>query len=186
VDRARRQFLARTAFAADQDRGLARSDPRDQVEQLLRGRGVADDAARGFGLGPALRGGGLEREVDHPRDLLEVDRFGEVVEGAGAERSHRRVDLAVGGQDHDRGQGCSRGDALDDRHAVDRSHAQIRDDDVEALAIQTFQRRLPVVQADRLMPAGLQGRFEQENHLRLVVDEKNPRHVRPRFRQWEG
>ncbi len=65
---------------------------------------------------------GLERALDHERELVDVERLGQVVVCALLHRGDRDALAAVRGE-QDRGQrGIARGDLTEQRHAVDAGH----------------------------------------------------------------
>ena len=109
VDEARGHFLAAAGFAGDVDRSLGARQLGDHVAcardcrrfpQQARGAG---DGGLADGRAARLRGlGQLERAHHQRAQLLQLDRLGEIVEGARLERLHRVLGRAIGG-DHRHG-----------------------------------------------------------------------------------
>ena len=112
VDGARDQLLAGARLAGDQHGGHGLGDALHDGEDLLHPRALADDV----GEGEALLQRAAQMDVlvfellpldgiaDDDLDLVDVERLGDVVEGAALERFHGRLGGGVGG-DHDDGDG---------------------------------------------------------------------------------
>ena len=106
VDGAGHDFLARAGRAGDEHREVGVRDQGDLLEHLLHARSGADQPRRGVFLGrdPGGIGGPVrERPGDHRRDLFEIERLDEIVEGSGCDGPHRRVEVAKGGHHDHRG-----------------------------------------------------------------------------------
>jgi len=106
VDRPRDQFLAAAGLTVDRHRGHAVRQPLDHRSQLPHGRRLAAqpvDAARPLLL--RRRAGGRragQRRPDQQPELIQIDRLGQVIEGAGLQGGHRVLGAAVGGDHRDR------------------------------------------------------------------------------------
>ena len=126
VDRARDQFLAGARLAVHQHRRHAARHLLDQRAHLLHRRRTRRPAAASAAAAPAARtarggrsraarrrcsdgrptapssapcGAAAERRRDDRAELLQVDRLGQVVVGAGLQRLDRVLGRAVGGDD---------------------------------------------------------------------------------------
>ncbi|MCY1227069.1 hypothetical protein D9M72_393280 [compost metagenome] len=111
VDGARGALLAAAGFAADHHRRHAARQPRQRAAHLLHGGGMAGQQGGGAVGGLLCRGGfgigavallAAQRVQHQAAQLLQRDRLGDVVEGAGLERFHGVVGAAVGGDDRHR------------------------------------------------------------------------------------
>ena len=85
VDQAGAQFLAAAGFAGDVDRRLAARQLFDHGAHLLHARRFADQANQRDSRYPDLPGQAQGR-LDQGAQLLQADRLGQVVEGAGLQR----------------------------------------------------------------------------------------------------
>jgi len=117
----------------------------------------------------------LQRRADHAAKLLQIDRLGEVVEGAALQRLDGVLGRAVGG-DHDAALG-----ALGLRHlaqqlqpqAVGQTH--VGDDDVEALLSQLRTRLGQRAGRGHLVALTQQRQFVQGAQIGFVVHHQHAR-----------
>src|SRR5271166_2490076 len=99
VDGAGDQLLAGAALTGDQHREVPRGDPANGLVHFAHGRASADDGAGEVGVRgcfgyrgwPAHPPAHLQRLIDHPPELSQVERFEEVVVGALPHRLNGRV-----------------------------------------------------------------------------------------------
>ena len=147
---------------------MAQQDPADpDLDVVGMGADREDDL---LALGPAVAG-----DRDQPVRLLEqgagVDRLGQVVVGAGAQRGDRVVEAAVAGQHqrrHERLRGLQRADELEPVHARE---VDVADHDVPVAGRRDRERllrgRRPV---DRAQPA--QQLDEERGHDLVVLHDE--------------
>jgi len=107
VDAARHQFLAGAVLAVNQHAAVGRRSHRDLLAQLLHDVALADHGEAAIDvcaqravlrLQPPLADG----VPDHEHGFLERQRLLDEVERAHLDRAHRRLDVAVPGDHHDR------------------------------------------------------------------------------------
>jgi hypothetical protein len=112
--------------------------------------------------------------------LLEIDRLGQVVEGAGLERLDRVLGRAVGGHDDAALGAVVALEVLQDLHAQAVGQAHVGDDGVEAAGLQVAHRLGHA--AGGLDPVALaqQREFVQDAQVGLVVDDQDARGARRR------
>ena len=101
VQRARHQLFAGTRFASDQHRHIALRQPSDGTEHVLHGRRLAQHFGRrghalfGYFFALAL----VDRAADQLDRARQVERLGQVLEGAALKRRDGAVE--VGERSHD-------------------------------------------------------------------------------------
>ena len=142
VDRARDQLLARAGLAADEDRRVRRRDLLDEPEDVAHRGAVADDRLEAVALQAPLEAERPLREpervdgaLDAEEELVRDDGLRHVVERAERVGLARPLDGAVRGhEDHLRRERpvASRREALDDVHAREAGHLEVREDDLGA------------------------------------------------------
>ena len=140
VDGARDQFFAGAAFAGDQHRGVGGRDGLDGVKDLLHGFALADDVlgtgdfGDGFAQAHVFFFGAFvsERLLHQMRDLVGIERLGDVVVGAVLERGDGGFDRGVAGH-HD-----------DDEIGIDLMHAALQFDAVGAAHLDVEQGEHPI------------------------------------------
>ena len=106
VDEPRHQFLPRSRRSRDQHAAVGGGNPGDQLTQLLRGRGPADEAVRGDRLGPQpailpaqLRG--LQGALHQQQQAVGLERLLEEVIGPALDGRYCGLDVPVtGNHDH--------------------------------------------------------------------------------------
>ena len=102
MDRRHREPLAGATLADEQRRDAVGGEAANQFVDVEHRRSGADQADRrrvgGLGRCRADRRGNLlrcERLRDRAAQIVEIERLGEVIEGAGADRVDRRLAAAV-------------------------------------------------------------------------------------------
>ena len=190
MDLARDDLLAGAALAGDQHRGVGRADLVDELIDLLHRRAradqlavaprVGDDLAQPLDLAAqrAMLGGAPDRD----RERLDLDRLGDEVVGAGADRADRGLEAAERGQHQHRDVRPISGHALAQLETGDALHVEIGDDDVDVVVRDRGERVGPVGERDDLEAALLEPERDQIDHLALVIDDKDGRHAAPRVR----
>ncbi len=108
VQRPGDHFLAGAVLAEDQHPAVGRRRQQHLLAQVLHRRTVTDERVAAIDLGAQIAVLGLERPlaqgVAHDQHrLVERQRLLHEVEGAELDRPHRRLDVAVAGDDHDLG-----------------------------------------------------------------------------------
>ena len=189
VDERGDQLLAGPRLAAHQHGDVLRPDTGDRVEQPPHRRGVANDGApeRALGREPAVlhaQRPRLEGAIDDQRDLVDVERLGDVLVGAALHRAHRHLLRAVRGE-HDHGQRfVALVDRLEQLHAVHLRHGVVGHHAVHAFEL--GQRLLARTRQHRFQAAGLEELAQREEQRRLVVNQQQPRHRHSCVRTSEG
>jgi hypothetical protein len=178
VQQLRDELLAGAGLAAHQHRHVAAGHPRGGVEQPPHRPRVADDPPpqRALGgqrlVGHAQRAG-LERALDHHRDLVDVERLGQVVVGAGLDRRHRDLLAAVGGEQDHRQARVARGDRRDQLEPAHARHLQIGHH--HRGVVELRQRGGARRRGQHAVPALGQHLAQRVQHAGLVVDEQHRR-----------
>ena len=130
-------LLAGPALAVDHDRGVARRDAPDRLEDLLHRRAAADELAARLQLGRLLHlahalgeRAVLQGPADGVQDVGQVKRFGDIVVGALLDGLNRRAGGIVGRHDQHRDIGCMVVDTLQRLHPTLVGHTQVHQDHV--------------------------------------------------------
>ncbi len=139
VDGVGDDFLAGAGFALDEDGGAGGGDLFDEVGDAFDFRGFADDAGEAaaafYLLGElgvfGFEGAGAEGAFEEHFDFVEVEGFGDEVEGAAAHGFDGGIDGAVGGHHEDeRGVG-ELGGGIDEIHAGVAAEAEVGEEEVD-------------------------------------------------------
>jgi hypothetical protein len=133
------ELLARAALARDQHRRAAVGHAGHQVEDPLHRRALAEEPAEVLRIddGSAeplhlqAKLPVLHRPRDHQPEELGVDRLGDEVVGAGADRRDRGVEAGVARDHHHGHLGPDGEDALAQLGSAEGGHPQIGEDHVE-------------------------------------------------------
>ena len=179
MDRVRDHLLAGARLARDEHRGARGADAPDLFDDGLDRGAFAEHAGertrRLLDQEVALHPQALAREHALHRQFQHVDVHGplQVVLGAQLQRLHRGVDRALRGH-HDRGnQAPAFGHALEQPDAVEHRHAQVREHQVDRLALDHLQGLLAVDRRESTVPELAQHDLEDANHVGLVVDDQH-------------
>ena len=192
VHRTGHQLLAGPRFAQDEHRRHAGGHLFDAVTDLFHAGRAADDAsqrlhaARWRRCGPQWRARrvhlcgrwmalALQCGAHGGPQLLEIDRFGQVVEGAALECFDRVLGRAVGGDD-DRflaALACVQFAQQLQAQAIGQPH--VGDQQVEALLRQRFARLRQVGGRRDFVAFPQQGQFVERAQVRFVVDDQDGR-----------
>ena len=154
------QLFARAGFTQDQDGRVGGSDPGDQREDSSHRRGIANQVRFSLEpLQPLLHRPVLVRQfalfgdaLQYALQLGQPAGFGEVVKNALAERSHRRFQGRLAGQDNRlgvAGKFLGPGDDLDPAQA---RHVEIHKEAVIAVPLQCGHGGQTVGTDRRVMP----------------------------------
>ncbi len=130
------QLFSRAAFTGNQHRGVRRRHQGYGVEEPLHGRAFAHDICKveagfdTFAEEVVLLFQLPEAHGFFHQDLefVDVEGFGQVIEGAGLEGVHGRVHRRVGRHDDDGDVRADLADAVQGRDAVHPAHADIHED----------------------------------------------------------
>ena len=142
MNRARHQFLAGAVLAENQHAAVGRRRQRHLLAQVVHRRALAhhrvlllpidlgaQHAILGFEIALA------QRVAHHQHRLLERQRLLDEVEGAHLDRAHRRLDVAVAGNDHDLRIDLPLAQALQRRQAVETGQPDVEHDHVVGRAV---------------------------------------------------
>ena len=193
VERLGHEFLARAAFARDQDRRVRRGDLRQGVEDARHGRTVADDPLEPEPFVELL----LERDVladeglllgrllDDRSQLLDVDRLLEIVIRTFAHGGDRGLNVAASGEKDHLDRGIELLDVLENFEAVDVGHDQIRDDDVDPAVIPDHADAFLAAGGDSAVAAdSFEGLGRRLGVGLFVVNDQNAQLTSHRFLRW--
>ncbi|MNC86188.1 hypothetical protein D3C83_18260 [compost metagenome] len=109
--------------------------------------------------------------------LVDIERLGQVLEGAALESGDRRVEVGVGGHDDDRHGGMALLDGLQQLQAREPGHADVRDEDLGSAArkrVERLLRRGERVEVDALARERL---LDHPADGAVVVDDPDRFHV---------
>ena len=186
VERARDQFLAHAALAADEDGGLELGDLRDRPEDVAHGGALGEDrlelmlAANLLLQGPVLAAQrlallGLAEGQD---DLVRLERLAHVVVRAGLHGLEGEIDVPVRAHHDDRRRVLL---GLEGREQIEPAHprhAHVGQDDVRPEDIHQRQRGLPAVRDLHLVAVLLEEGAEDQSNVLFVVDDQDTAHDR--------
>src|SRR5438128_2616044 len=188
MDGPRDQLLARAALARDQHGGRGRRDLGDQLvyaghlrmtayHALERSRetarvGRAAGERRGQIEHLALQRTLVERTLGQHEDVVDVERFGQVIVRAALERFDGGPELAHGGRDDDDGRGVG---GLDARQNVDPGlprHPLVQHHEIDLVSLHDLER-LGAVRGFEHVAGFFEDRAHRGAHALLVVDDED-------------
>ncbi len=145
------QLLARAALAGHEHRRVAVGDARDQIEEPLHRRALAEERTEAARLGDRAAERRdllaelslLHRARDDEREQLGLDGLGDEVVRAGADGPDGGVEARVGRDDDDEDVGADREDPLAKLGAVEGRHPEIGEDQVEVVGGDELERVPP-------------------------------------------
>ena len=173
VQRPRHQLLAGAGLAGDQHRDLRLGQAADGAKHLLHGRRLADDLRRGDRLG--RRGGPVPARQLGPlhqlHRLVDVERLGQVFEGAALVGGHGGIQVRMRRHDDDRHVRVHGVHARQQFQAVDALHADVGHHHVGAGLLQGIQHLDRTGEGLHGHAAGLQGALQHPAYRFVVVDD---------------
>ena len=121
-------------------------------------------------------------------ERLALDRLGDEVVGAGADRADRGLERRVPGDEDDRDVGAQRDDALAELEAARLRHAEIGEDHVEVARRDLLERVCGRRARRDLHALASEGHLEQLASVALVVDDEDfgLLHLRPLGERFMG
>ena len=146
VQRARHQLLAGARFARDHDREVGRHQPGQRAVDLLHGRRTADQR-QALALLRRLRSALHRRRrrrqrAVHDRDqLVQVERLGQIFEGAALGGAHRGEQRRLRAHDDDAQIGPELADARHEVEAVLVGHHHVGDDELALAFLDPLPQR---------------------------------------------
>jgi hypothetical protein len=172
VDQAGAQFLAAAGFAGDVDRRLAARQLFDHGAHLLHARRFADQASSGSSL--SWPPGQAQGRLDQGAQLLQADRLGQVVEGAGLQRGHGIAGAAEGGDHRHRRLRAVLGDVADDLQAFAIGQAHVGQAELEIALLERRDGFADRAGTFRRQAHAGQRQVDQFADVGLVVDDEYP------------
>ncbi len=175
------QLLSGAAFAGDENAGIARRHQGDALEDHLHGRTGADDLfrpgdrTRGPGIGRrlVLKGTALQSTGHRFQGLIEIERLGQIIEGAAFDRPDRCAEIAESGH-HDDGSILGQlPEPAQGTEAVEPRQADIEDDRIGPLLLGLFESFLGTRCDDDLVPLGRQRPLQRPTHCFFIIDDKD-------------
>ena len=116
-----------------------------------------------------------DRAAHEDHELVELERLGQVVIRAVADRLDRRIDRAVRGHHDHLGLGLRGADRVEQREAIELGHAQIGDDDIDVAGGHGLERGDRRTERGRGEPLIDEAVGERLGHRELVVDDDHAR-----------
>ncbi len=183
VDGAGDQFLAGAALAEDEDVDVLGGDAADGLAHLLHDEAAADDAVAGL-LGRQHRRHvheprRLEGPLQHVREPFQVERLGQVVEGALLHGLDGRFRGAVGRDEQHRPFRVDLAQRAEDVEPGTVRQLQVEDDHVRGVFAHLRFALGGGVGRQHPDGAVLEDAAERVAHARLVVDDQQGLHVVP-------
>jgi hypothetical protein len=165
------EFLAAAGFAGDVDGGLAPRELLDHVAHVLHDRRAADEPL----VGRHLRLGRWQRErrLHERTQLLQRNRLGEIVEGAGLQRRDRILGVPVRGDDGHRQIAHVLRDELDELQPLAIGQAHVGQAEVVLAGLHLLDGLLHPHGALHLEPHAQQREFDQFENVLLVVHDED-------------
>ena len=175
------ELLSGSAFSGDEHGGVARRHQGDALERGLHHGAAADELLRVGGVGVRRRGGvrrrpALQRPVDRLQRLAQVERLGEVVEGAVLHGPDGGGEVAERGDDDHRGVGGQLAQPAQRRQAVHAGQAHVEDDGVGPLLGRERERLLGGGGRGDGMAFGGQGALQRPADRFLIVHNQDVFH----------
>ena len=126
-----------------------------------------------------MAGGAAQQSADARQHLLHVERFGDIIVGAGVEALHLVAPAVTGGQDKHRHVASGRAPFFENGHAVLLWQADVEDDGVVGLRL----AEMPAFFAVESAVHRVAGLFERANDLAVqilvVFNDEQPQCVLP-------
>ena len=129
--------------------------------------------ARTQALHLAAQGVEPERAIDDEREVVDLERLGDEVVRAGADRRDRGLERAERRHDDDRQIFVARANVSAELDAAHAAHVDVGDDDVEVVFAEEAQAILCGVRAARLVSARFEIVRNEVTKTGVVVDEEN-------------
>ncbi len=120
---------------------------------------------------------GLDRLQDDRLQIILFEGFGEVIEGPLLQGVHGVRHGAVGGEDDDGQGGIVLRDPVEETHAVEPRHLEVRGDGSDLLLPEDLQGLQAVRGRDHLITLLFQHGFEDQPHVQLVVHNEDLRRL---------
>ncbi len=183
VNRPRDELLAGAALSGDQDGGVGGRDGLDGLEDLPHGGALADHDRLGSDrlvegllehhvLAPGL--GVRERVLDDVRDVVGIERLGDVVVGAVLERRDGRLDRGIAGHDDDAHLGLQLVHPPLELDSVGPSHLDVDEGEVPFPFREARERVVRAFGGPDFIAFFLKPSAERVAYGELVVDDQNP------------
>ncbi|MCY1446551.1 hypothetical protein D9M71_631290 [compost metagenome] len=169
------QLLAGAGFAVDQYGDVGVAEAADSAEHLLHCRRFADDlrgtgqAGRGFQALLFLRV--LVGALDQRDGFVDVERLGQVFEGAALVGGHRAVQVGMRGHDDHRQARVQFADLCQQVEAAGAGHADVGNDHVRLLPAEAAEYAVGAIEAQRVHAFLLQGFLQYPADGAVVVDD---------------
>ena len=178
VDVARHQLLAGAVLTDDEHPPVGRRRHRDLLAQLRHRVALADHLVLRVHLGAQRQVLGFEmplpqRVADHEHRLLERERLLDEVEGAHLDRAHRRLDVAVAGDDHDLRVDLPLAHPRQRRESVHARQPDVEHDHVVGLPRQTFETRFAALDGIDVIAFVAQHAAQRGAHAGFIVNDQN-------------
>ena len=181
-DATRDEFLARAAFAGDEDRRIAGGDLSDRLQHFLHRLRTADDAFLVVGriderarrlTGRREVAAGAERAVDQGDELRLVKGLHDVIIRAELHRLDRGLGRAERGhQDHHRLR-LRAAEHLQGFDAGHPAHAVVEQDDVGLVALRERDAGFAAVGFDHRVALASERALERVAQVFIVIDDEN-------------
>ena len=175
MQRVGHQLLAGTRLAIDQHGDVGMAEATDGAKRLLHRRRLADDLRGVVAVSRLLLVllflGVLIGALDQRHGVVDVERLGQVLEGAALVGSHRAIQVGVRGHDDHRQARVLLADLREHVQAAEAGHADVGDDHIRLLAGEAGQHAVSAVEALRGHAFLLQGLFQDPADGAVVVDD---------------
>ncbi len=172
MDRASQQFFAGAAFSGDQHSRIGAGNHMGLGQLLLHDRAAGHDIGA-----PVLIGGTEARDAQGFLHLIEqfllVHRFGEEAEGAHLRGLYGIGDGAMGGQHDDLQARPAVLQFLQQRDAVHRFHAQVRDHQIRTETAGGRDRLRAALDRLNVVALGAQPDGQKAQQARIIIDDQN-------------
>ena len=181
MDGAGDELFAGSAFALDQDGGVARGYAPYDLEHLRHSGAAGDDVLEAetldqLGLEPARAGAEplqLERLADHQLQLLAIKGLGYVIVRAELHGLDRGVNRAERRYYNDKLVNVAPHDFLQEINAVHARHLYVGDDESGIVFVVKLQRRLSVGRGDDFVAGLHEIELDDFAQARVIVDQKD-------------
>ena len=181
VDDVGQHFLAHAALPGDEDPAFGRGNERNIAKQRLHQRAPGDDMPGqllAFAKPHRRSPRDASRLADRSEQLIEVDRFGEIVDRPIAHGAHGLANVRICGYEQHGQDRVLLARAPKGFQARDAGHAHVGNHHVEVPAAQNLQRPFAGGDRDSVKTLGLQKRIKQAALACVVIDDQHTRRFR--------